>query len=282
MNHTAPLLWQRRLSALAALQLALATAGFSVSAAAPAATGQQRQQQDQKGIADAQKKLADDTKAIDQVQKDAQQAAALLQQARNKAFQDAATRLGLPKVQSDLNAARGEADRLTKELTMAVKEQTEYQQAVKDADVAREKLNVVRDDKSLAEENRRKQTDELSKALRAPAEMIRTRLDTDSALQTARKAMSTAQGELTNLQRQAATEVQKDAAVVAATKTDQDATDKQTKAKADLDNQRKAVAAAQTKLVQDQQQAQQKTQPARRSGAGMAGGGAAYAPTRKR
>ena len=281
MNDIVPLFRQRRLSVLAALQLTLATAGFSGSAAVPAATGQQRQQQDQKAIADAQKKLADDTKAIDQVQKDAQQAAALLQQARTKAFQDAATRLGLPKVQSELNAARGEADRLTKELTKAVKEQPDYLQAVKDADPAREKLSAVRDDKTLAEEERRRQTDELSKALRAPVEMIRTRLDTDSTLQAARKATSAAQVELTNLQRQAAMEVQQDAAVVAATKTNQEATDKQTKAKADLDNQRKAVAAAQTKLVQDQQPVQQKTQPARRSGAGMAGG-AAYAPVRKR
>ena len=281
MNDIVPLFRQRRLSVLAALHLTLATVGFSGSAAVPTATGQQRQQQDQKAIADAQKKLADDTKAIDQVQKDAQQAAALLQQARTKAFQDAATRLGLPKVQSELNAARGEADRLTKELTKAVKEQPDYLQAVKDADPAREKLNAVRDDKTLAEEERRRQTDELSKALRAPVEMIRTRLDTDSTLQAARKATSAAQVELTNLQRQAAMAVQQDAAVVAATKANQEATDKQTKAKADLDNQRKAVAAAQTKLVQDQQPVQPKTQPARRAGAAMVGG-AAYAPVRKR
>ena len=94
---------------LAAL-LSLSITGYCAN---PAATPAATVQKDQKAIADAQKKLADDSKAIADAQKEAQQAMANLQQVRAKAFQDIAAKLGIPKVQADLNAARAEADRLS-------------------------------------------------------------------------------------------------------------------------------------------------------------------------
>jgi hypothetical protein len=201
--------------------------GFCLAGGGAASGADAKKMTEDKKIADA------NTRNIADLQKAAQQAGTALQQARNKVVNFVAPDAGLAKAQGAVTTNAALVDRLTKELTKATKERPEYLKAVTTADVARQKLGEVREDKSLSEATRKRLTDGLNQDLWAPTELVNRALDRNAALEAARNQLEQAKIDLAALQKEIGNAIQGDPDVQEATRKSQEAVARLGQAKKD-------------------------------------------------
>lgn len=266
------------ISHLILLATVLAIGQFTASAAAPNPKNPKTQttQQAKQELDAAKDKLKDANQDLNKAEKEAdkaesahQTAVAKIQKARQAALAEHGKKLGLPTAVSLHAAAQRALAAAQSALAKEIHAQTDYQTAAKEAAQASVRLQAVRDDPKLPDEQKKQLTTDLSKAIRRPVELERERIEADPNLQQLRLKTGEAGKQVATVQAQAQQAAEDDSDVKAAQQAERDAADKVKTARAELNKQKQDVAAAQRKAATEAQQfqkAQSQTQAKTKKG----------------
>ena len=223
----------------------------------------QTSQQAKQELDAAKDKLKDANQDLNKAEKEAdkaesahQSALGKIQKARQAALAEHGKKLGLPTAVAQHAAAQRAFDTAHAALVKEIRAGADHQAAAKGAEEASNRMQKLRDDTALSGEKKQQLTSELAKILRRPVELERERTETDSNLQQLRLKIAEAGKQVAAIQGQTAKAAEDDSDVKAAQQAERDTADKLKTARADVDKQKKDVAAAQKKAVTEAQQLQ--------------------------
>ena len=124
--------------------------------------------------------------------------------------------LGIKKVQEEVAAAQKAYREVADPVLHELKSSPDYKAAEKTAGSAKSKIQELKDDSSLSEEDRKSRMTKLVGESMAASNLERQTLQKEPRVKTAREQLETIQKKLAALQKQAAEKVEKDSAVTAA------------------------------------------------------------------
>lgn len=252
----------RLISAYLACVVLLVTAASAPAQSQNKAKSQSTQQAKQEldaakdKLKDANADLNKAEKELDKAKAAHDAAGAKIAKARAGALAEHGKKLGLPTVIAQRDNAVRSVNAAQTALSTEFRTQADYQAAAKEAEQASVRLQSLRDDKSLSEEQQKQLTAELSKTIRRPAEMERERIETNAGIQALRTKAFEAGRQVAALQAQTQKAAEDDRDVKAAQKAERDAEEKVKTARAEIEKQKKEVVSAQKKATTEQQQMQ--------------------------
>ena len=244
---------------LAALSLGPAPAVAQNQKSAKNQTSQQAKQE----LDAAKDKLKDANQDLNKAEKDAEKAESAhqsalgkIQKARQAALAEHGKKLGLPTALAQHAAAQRAFATAHAALVKEIRAGADHQAAAKAAEEASASMQKLRDDTALYSEKKLQLTSELAKILRRPVELERERTEADSNLQQLRFKIAEAGKQVVAIQGQTAKAAENDSDVKAAQQAERDTAGKLKSAHADVEKQKKDVAAAQKKAATESEQFQ--------------------------
>lgn len=168
---------------------------------------------------------------------------------------------GLTKARDAQKVAQEAFDTASAPVLAASKAKPEYQAAVDAAKAASARLKALREDKSLSDADRKKQTSESTQAVFRPSQLEQAALEADPAAKAAREKLTKAGEAVQAARKKVDAAVEKDPALIAA-KADLEKAKKDIAAAVqEIERTQQKIAAAQQKLTRESQQLlQQKAQ----------------------
>lgn len=207
-------------------------------------------------LKDANQDLNKAEKEVEKAEAAHRSAVAKIQKARQDALAEHGKKLGLPTAAAQHTAAQRAFDTAHAAFVKEVRTSADHQAAAKAAEEASARMQKLRDDSGLSTEKRQQVTAELAKILRRPVDLERERTETDSNLQQLRLKIGDAGKQVASIQGQAAKAAEDDSDVKAAVQAEREALEKLKTARAEVDKEKKDVAAAQKKATTEAQQLQ--------------------------
>jgi chromosome segregation ATPase len=226
--------------------------------------GATRVQQEQQQVNQAQKKARQTSQALEQARQALTQAetaqekaAEKLKQAGAEASRQQSEKLGLPSILAERDAARTAVTQRQEAILRSLKTQAVYQDKIKAAESANERLRQLADDRSMSDDQRHKLMSELTVVTKGPMEMQKREFAADPKLKEASQRLQNADQKAARIQKELAKAVEADPEVRKARSEVKKAGEELEKARQALKEAEKEHNIAQSNLQRENQQLNQ-------------------------
>lgn len=211
----------------------------------------------QESLKDNQKDLQDAQKALDEAEAKEKATRQQLEATRKRIEARIEGASGIDKALAEQEKQQAAYDAVATPVLNSLKQTPEYQAALKRATEAEERIKQLRDDKSLAEDARRKEIAQASKIKMEVSDLERTALEGNSSVKAAKAKLSDAQSRVNDIRNKIRNQIESDAEISSGVLALRRAADATEVAGAKVLRIRQKIAADAAKLAQEQRQLQQ-------------------------